>query len=525
MYNILIIDDEPIVKIALRSILPWEEHGFHICATASNGIEALTLVEQHHPQIIITDLKMPQMDGIELIRSLKEQNYCGEILVLSNYEDFEYVRNALLLGAVDYMLKVKIEADVLLQYLMKAVEKLKQKDIAQNSLEQNPNHLEMILKSFFYEKHSLDNFINKYPSYLLSFMHQPCSICSLFFEQELSEKREQHPLSETLIENTVLDALQGLEDTQVIPMIENQLLVIFSQPEPEVQKLSLQQFVQKLPNRFKLYHSLSPVILYYWNASDYENARTIYFEFENITQLRFYQNGTIFNIRETDMIHYLSSVQYKELGKEIHENGLNGMDQSLDILSAIIKRCSDEHVYPEILRLLFIKILQFLEFLKKNIDIKSHEFLSETKEAIYHCTTSQELMSYMTVSLQSIFEPLSDIPEHDSIQYREEIAKVTQYIEDNYQRKITLNSISSYVNLSLSYLCRIFKSEVGTSINNYINNLRMEKASAFITHENISVKEVAARVGIEDQLYFSRLFKKHFGVPPSEYNVHIENKQ
>ena len=133
MYSILIVDDEPIVKIALRSILPWEEHGFSICGTASNGLEALPLIEQHHPDVIITDLKMPGMDGLELIRTLKEKNCPGEILVLSNYEDFDSVRSALLLGAADYLLKIKIQPDTLLACLNKTVEKLK---------DRAPRHLE-----------------------------------------------------------------------------------------------------------------------------------------------------------------------------------------------------------------------------------------------------------------------------------------------------------------------------------------------------------------------------------------------
>ena len=80
MYSILIVDDEPIVKIALRSILPWEEHGFSICGTASNGLEALPLIEQHHPDVIITDLKMPGMDGLQASEAILDSDFKGKEL-------------------------------------------------------------------------------------------------------------------------------------------------------------------------------------------------------------------------------------------------------------------------------------------------------------------------------------------------------------------------------------------------------------------------------------------------------------
>lgn len=176
MYSILIIDDEPIVKIALRSILPWEEHGFSICGTASNGLEAMPLIEKHQPDVIITDLKMPEMDGLELIRTLKEKNYPGEILVLSNYEDFDSVRSALLLGAADYLLKIKISPDTLLACLNKTTEKLHEKanrkiSVPAETVSENRTRL---LLSFFEGESSLSSFTIQNAGTDLRFMQEPC---------------------------------------------------------------------------------------------------------------------------------------------------------------------------------------------------------------------------------------------------------------------------------------------------------------------------------------------------------------
>ncbi|MFR5354707.1 MAG: response regulator [Clostridia bacterium] len=127
MYQVLIVDDEPIVKIALRSMLDWGSLGFHICGTASNGQEALEMAERMHPNLIICDLKMPVMDGIDLIRTAKDRSMNCEFLVISNYEDFNYVRTALVLGASDYILKVSISPEELTTQLQKIKEKLDQK--------------------------------------------------------------------------------------------------------------------------------------------------------------------------------------------------------------------------------------------------------------------------------------------------------------------------------------------------------------------------------------------------------------
>lgn len=119
MYQVLIVDDEPIVKIALQSMLNWEDLGFCICALASNGKEALDMAERFHPDLIICDLKMPVLDGLALIRTAKETGMDCEFLVISNYEDFNSVRTALVLGAFDYLLKVSISPEALTEQLKK----------------------------------------------------------------------------------------------------------------------------------------------------------------------------------------------------------------------------------------------------------------------------------------------------------------------------------------------------------------------------------------------------------------------
>ena len=386
MYNILIVDDEPIVKIALRSILPWEEYGFFICGTAGNGLEALSLVEKQHPDVIITDLKMPGMDGLELIRTLKEKKYPGEILVLSNYEDFDSVRSALLLGAADYLLKIKIQADTLLACLNKTTEKLQKKageksPVPEETISENRNRL---LLSFFQGDGSLASFIQENRETKLGFMEKGCAICYVTFEKFLSN--DAFSISANLLRDMILDAVQGALQPYILVLNDYSALVVFSQKELTVSQIKVEQLVKKLYNRFTMYQSFAPDMPYQENLKNYEEARKIYQNF--------------------------------------HQN-------------------------------------------------EGH--------------------------------------------YKNDVAKTIAYIEENYMHRLTLASISANVNLSSSYLCRVFKSEVGISITSYLNNLRIRKAATLIKEQDLSLKEISAMVGIDDQLYFSRLFKKCMGISPSEY--------
>ncbi|MCL2699823.1 MAG: response regulator [Defluviitaleaceae bacterium] len=125
MYKVLFVEDEAVMRMAFHKMMDWNATEFTLASTVSNGAEALSYAAENHIDIVVTDLKMPVMDGIELIQSLRARGFSGVILVLSNYTDFELVRQALTKGAADYMLKLDIDGDTLLKQLNAAAALLK----------------------------------------------------------------------------------------------------------------------------------------------------------------------------------------------------------------------------------------------------------------------------------------------------------------------------------------------------------------------------------------------------------------
>jgi two-component system response regulator YesN len=233
-------------------------------------------------------------------------------------------------------------------------------------------------------------------------------------------------------------------------------------------------------------------------------------------KLGFYGAMSIENMKEISPQHYMSFIHYKEVAEELHQNGSAKIQESLAIIDDIISSCKSQHIYPEIACRFFIKVLEHIEFLSKNMSLQTHEYLADMKEYLRFCNSSEELLAHMEQSLQSVYTP-QELHELDTAQFKNEISKALKYIEENYQQKLSLSSIAEYVNFSTNYLCRSFKEEVGINVISYINNLRMKKAGELLKQKDSLVKEVSMEVGIDDQLYFSRLFKKYYGMSPSEY--------
>ncbi len=523
MYQVLIVDDEPIVKIALRSMIDWESLGFHICATASNGEEALEMAERFHPDLMICDLKMPVMDGIDLIKTAKDRKMDCEFLVISNYEDFNYVRTALVLGASDYMLKVSISPEELTSQLQKIKTKLEEKQAQaqkepENSVEASLLHQERhaAWREFFTHKsYPLEN--------LLSITGIDISdlgllaLCEISFDWYV-QQLETLPDTD-LIRNTLKNALEHYDQRRIIFFSPGNTLIVLPQKELERHQSTIAGLSARIEQLFRYYMPVCPAIICQDGLADLLEARKAYHHFQDLLDLTFY--GALGQIRADDyqLTTTVPDVSYKDLVSEILSHADETcLDYASERIHELLQKCCDQNVMPSKLIQYFVRFLSELEYRLTDVSAASHDMIAESYEHIRNDVTLEELERHLEEVLKTVFTAADSKP-NAADQYSAEVLQSLSYIQDNYSKKISLASVADHVGLSSGYLCRIFKDETGVSINSYINNLRMTRAGELLADKNSYIKEVAISVGFEDQLYFSRLFKRYYGVTPSEYRA------
>ncbi|MBS6395768.1 MAG: response regulator [Clostridiales bacterium] len=522
MYQVLIVDDEPIVKIALRSMIDWGELGFHICATASNGEEALEMAGRFSPDLIICDLKMPIMDGLELIRTVQEQGMKCEFLVISNYEDFNYVRTALVLGASDYILKVSISPEELSSQLVKIREKLDEKASADRkstiTTDQSLLHQEQhaAWREFFTHK----NYDLKALAHITGLSPDesgPLALCQISFDW-YAQNLENLP-SMDLIRSTLKNALEQIDHRRIIFFSTSNTLLVIPEEQFAKHQTTLQGLAARISQLFEYYMSLSPTIIYQNDIPDLLEARSTYHHFQDLLELTFYGQMGRMNARDLTVTSQIPDLSYKDLAAELLSMPAKEQPSYADDrIRQLLDACSDQHVMPSRLIQYCIRFLWELEYQIPGISSQVHDQLADSAELIRNALSQEELLKNMQDALKAIF-PSSESRSTGHTQYSPEITQAIAYIQNNYNRKISLASVAEHVGLSSGYLCRIFKEETSISINSYINNLRMTKAGELLKDKNSYIKEVAISVGFEDQLYFSRLFKRYYGATPSEYRT------
>ncbi len=494
MYKLYIVDDESHVIEGLRTCIPWENHGLTITGTSDNGAKAYDDILELMPDIVITDIKMPQMDGIELVNKVHEQFPQIGFIIFSGYNDFYYARKALLSNVVDFLVKPSSTEEIL-QAVNAAVMK-----IAQHSVIGQVNHdssdYRKLLESVFLNPVSEIYTKNYYYVVLIS-THETANIT-------VQEKEADIVYAGSVIHSSYLDIL------------ECHLAVLESENMLEIQEW--EYISQSIRSNLKVYFSTPNdfVVLGISDGKKLHKLKEGYQEaLEAVEYCKWFscKFGLFEEIEYTD-INASSRQMWGEL-KEACKN--NDMERVTDILRQEFEYFSKIHISRNSLKEFCI-----------NAYFKIGEVHTDGRYSVNPILEIGNLLS-----VQDAFNYLLNVyrlyfaasAEQQNFYKNRIVQKVMKFVHENYQNPISLNDAADYVNKSPGYLSNKFKKEAGVSFTQYVTDYRILKAKELLISTNMKVKEIAVYVGFQDEQYFSLVFKKECGLTAGGYRkIYYDNQ-
>lgn len=532
--KVLIVDDEAIIRRSLRNKIKWNELGFTIMGEAKNAEEAYEIIKQTKPEVILLDMKMPGMGGMNFLEILNREFPMIKVIIISGYSDFEYLKKALNCGAHDYLLKPVSREDlenavtkcsqVILKDRNENIGKINDRMILNENLslvkEAILNKLisssntkpELILKKLlslgikfdcrFYSLVLIR--INNYEKTSESFS-KDTGLMFFTIDNVSTEIAAKHSscvgFKNTLIDNEFI-LLLGFDDSE--GAIKSKVLEIVKNISS-----SLEQYI-KISISFgvsEIFPGLSHIHSAYRNAIfSLQQKKSLDDSITNENNIKLINSFVDSNF-EREIAHFIDS---------FNKTGL------LAFISNTLEKAKSCETFLSVdMQNLCLKILLIIEKYMSRFDITISKAVGMDIISFNYLADIRnwdEARNSLNKILDIIFNYMSNQKGMDS---KRIIIKAKEYIDKNYFEDINLNFISSRYFLNATYFCEVFKKETGYTFNDYLNHVRIEKSKEFISNSNLKLKEIAELVGFEEQSYFSIVFKKYIGISPKDYKNNL----
>jgi len=521
MYRLLIVEDEKWEREGLRDFINWNDWGIELIGCARDGVEGLELAERIKPEIIITDIMMPRMDGLRMSESIRTFLPDTKIIILSGYNDFRYAQKSICFRACSYILK-PIEKSCLEGLLSDIRNDLNQKLTEEKTLKR--------LEDQWFE------YIKVHRSRLLSNMlehktaiHQSQELGS-FYDLKgegmksilivyLPRSWDQSHSSES--DNETIQTIRDIAEEMGINFL-------FGTPyEKVVLCLNLPSSFSNLKNEIEHLHEMITRML------NIGIVISVGETCDEISGLSLSYAQAMEAGRHRFLADYGEIIQYNDIQKDSSMEWETVKPQILyikylidNIVFCIYKDDSSRTLLLTDELLLAIKkcrrldkilIDSLISEIKKRIS--SYFTIYSGQESIFNSHLSNsESLSCTKKQITNIYENITNsIKEKNAAGNREIAEEVIRIIENKYYEELNLQSVSEELNLSPYYIGSIFKRFIGNSFNQYLQEYRIFKAEEILLTEKIKINNLNQKVGIHNQSYFSSLFKKKTGLRPGDY--------
>lgn len=523
MYKILIVDDEQGIREGLRHLLEWEEFNTEIVGAAANGKEALVLIAQHKPDILITDVRMPVMDGLELIKEIHKNAFPPRVIMLSGYDESAYVREAMKYGAENYLLK-PVDREELSNSIKELVKSLDNKRITLISEREGirilrDNTLSRIVRNDI----SIKEFGEKaeFLGIDLNFRYLQVAAVELDLSFVSKDPGPELGWMKFAVLNICEEVVQSRSDAIVFMDPSDIVIILFKNDSP---LMEMKAEVEDL--LFRCMEQISSIIkvpCFSAVGGEVNSHRDLGISYRQAIvcldyKLALGMNKTAFY---SDTIGNRTSNGIREA------LNLNAMNEWIrkrnkdEFVSYVDKTFLDLHeagkLSPGQIRDLLIEIV--ISVLNVARDYRQTEpYVVDMNEFMRKLQTAKQLRELLEEVHRIACEAMDYIDSIMDKKYSKTVGEAIEYVNNRFDsQEISLKTLAAFLNVNSAYLGRTFKEETGEFFSDYLVKLRIEKAKHYLTTSHLKINDISTKVGFMNSNYFYTVFKKHTGLNPGNY--------
>lgn len=530
--KVFLVEDEVIIRNGIKKNIEWEKEGYEFVGEASDGELAYPMILKEKPDILITDIKMPFMDGLELSSLVRKELPDIKILILSGYDEFEYAKEAIKIGVTEYILKPVSSAKLLeiLQGVAKMIEQeWEEKEFLKRYLEDMKENTEHEKMKFFGRlvrgEVSATEMIASGKNYGLDTSASCYNIILFKILSTVENCIESQNLA--VVCEKIENAVREINGVSVFQRgVDGWAFLVSSEPEESEKKK--EEVIRTLKETMKQWKEIE----YFGGAGNtvtrISALGTAFREADKAFAMRFSQepNQIMKNEKIAQREHEgIKTRGFTEIGqsREMVEKFLNNgtveeIDSFVEVYMAKFQTGELKSLLMRqyIIMDIHIVIMSFCEKMSME-DEELQKRANELKDAMQNLTSTREICKYITNLLKRAID-LRDMV--SGRRYSDIITTAQEMIQKNYMSEdISLNTVAVSVGMSPSYFSSIFGKEVGKTFVEYLTETRMEKAKEYLMCSSMKTSEIGYEVGYKDPHYFSYIFKKTQGCSPKEYRA------
>jgi two-component system response regulator YesN len=535
MLKLLIVEDEPSVREGIIDMIDWHKEHITVVGACADGKEAWNFIQNDCPDLLLTDIRMPLISGLELVEHINEAKLDIMTVFLSGYDDFQYAKKAIQLGVFDYILKPcqpKQIRDVMVfakNELLERRNKNQQFNQYERHIKENSQTIkeDRLLKWLRSSPRNMDARLTEIDEYRIQLVDEPCFVMVLQFDTKKLKTLHYNESDLQLIRYAAANIMEESlrehfkSNLEIITQTEEFVIIsnISTLNDAERLKITLNELQKNLTDFLKVSvsigvgreGSLGEIHRSYQEALEiltnrfYYGGGEIFLYAEGGIQNHFSRVSPTFQEQITDfqlkMNEYIAKCNFSDFVIEVEEWLNTFKDQELSIQRIHL------HAYS------------FVNMLIKELNAESDSYVKEHialfekyAEQIEYQETFEELSTLLTIIIQKIVELMNaQKPPHKTIEH------VMALIKEKYMTNLTLKSIAEEVFISPSHLSTLFRQEMGINFLDCLHQFRIDKAKQLLKEKNEKIYMVAKQVGYYDESHFVRMFKKWAGMLPSQY--------